>query len=285
MYPNYYFGLFPPFPREDKVFVAMSFDPQFRSRWERVIEPAVRGVSVGGRSLEPHRVDARMISDSILADILGGISNDRVVIADVTKMGSINGRAVRNGNVMYEVGLAHAIRLPEEVLLFRSDSDDLPFDIANVKVNRYDPDNDPDNTRRRVGEAIVEAIKGIDLKRHLAVRSAVQTLDVTSRFVLLRACLDGSMRDFPTRTLEQLLGNGPTNGSIRQLLEIGALAANGHLDPESIRDLNEVRDLLKYVPTKLGYSMCEYIKEEMCGDVKVRRELMNALKARIEDKD
>jgi hypothetical protein len=113
MYPANYFGLFPPFPREDKVFIAMSFDQRFEDRWTRVIGPAIRNIRVNDVPLEPHRVDIRQISDSILTEILAGITNHRAIFADVTSLGSIDGRPLRNGNVMYEVGLAHALRLPE----------------------------------------------------------------------------------------------------------------------------------------------------------------------------
>ncbi len=118
----------------------MSFDPSFDARWPHVLAPAVRAVLVNDRPLDPHRVDLRRVSDSILTEILDGIARCRVFLADLTSFGEINGRAVRNANVMYEVGLAHAVRQPEEVLLFRSDDLDLLFDITNVRVHRYDPD-------------------------------------------------------------------------------------------------------------------------------------------------
>ena len=41
MYPASFFGLFPPFPRDDRVFLAMSFDSRFDRRWNEVIAPAV----------------------------------------------------------------------------------------------------------------------------------------------------------------------------------------------------------------------------------------------------
>jgi hypothetical protein len=63
MYPATFFHLFPPFPRDDKIFVAMSFDRDFDGRWNDVIIPAIRSVEVGGKNLEPHRVDARKVSD------------------------------------------------------------------------------------------------------------------------------------------------------------------------------------------------------------------------------
>ena len=44
MFPNHYFGLFPPFPRNNRVFVAMSFDEQFKDRWQNVLVPAITSV-------------------------------------------------------------------------------------------------------------------------------------------------------------------------------------------------------------------------------------------------
>jgi len=74
MYPANYFVLFPPFPRENKVFIAMSFDQRFEDRWTRVIGPAIRNIRVNDVPLEPHRVDIRQVSDSILTEILAGIT-------------------------------------------------------------------------------------------------------------------------------------------------------------------------------------------------------------------
>ena len=110
MYPFHLFGLFPPFPREDKVFVAMSFDSRMNTRWEKVIAPAIRNVSVNSRPLEPLRVDTRRVSDSVLTDILNGIGNCRIVFADITALDVLNGVGIRNSNVLYEVGIAHASR-------------------------------------------------------------------------------------------------------------------------------------------------------------------------------
>jgi len=147
MYPSHFFGLFPPFPREDKVFVAMSFDPRFDQRWSEVIAPAVRRVLWNDKALEPLRVDSRKVSDSILTEILDGISKSRLILADITTIGKLNDTSIRNGNVMYEVGIAHAVRLPEEVLLFRSDGDTLLFDTSNIRVNKYQPEISPDEAR------------------------------------------------------------------------------------------------------------------------------------------
>ena len=109
----------------------------FNKRWELVIAPAIKTVERNDLPLEPHRVDVKRVSDSILTEILNGVSNSLVIFADVSSFGEVEDKPIRNGNVMYEVGLAHATRLPEEVILFRSDSDELLFDVANVRINRY----------------------------------------------------------------------------------------------------------------------------------------------------
>src|SRR5262245_50584462 len=114
MYPYQYFSLFPSFPRENKVFVAMSFRSLFNKRWESVISPAIKKVQRNNIPLEPHRVDSRRVSDSILTEILTGISSALVIFADISSLGTIEDKPIRNGNVMYEIGLAHATRLPEE---------------------------------------------------------------------------------------------------------------------------------------------------------------------------
>ncbi|MHC4122898.1 MAG: hypothetical protein ACYSSI_04930, partial [Planctomycetota bacterium] len=63
MYPMNLFAMFPPFPRKDAVFVAMSFDKKFNYRWEKVIQPAVRRIKRNGNILNPIRIDQSNISD------------------------------------------------------------------------------------------------------------------------------------------------------------------------------------------------------------------------------
>ena len=112
-------------------------------------------------------MDARRISDSILTEILSGVGTSRLFLADVTTLERADERPIRNGNVMYEVGIAHAVRLPEEVLLFRSDSDSLLFDVANVRVNTYSPEERPDEARALVSDSIVAALGEAQEIEHL----------------------------------------------------------------------------------------------------------------------
>lgn len=266
MFPSNYSNLFPPVPRENRVFVAMSFDPMFDKRWENVINPAIKQVERNNLSLEPNRVDIRRVSDSILTEILTGISRSLVILADVTSLGKIGNRPVRNANVMYEVGLAHAIRLPEEVILFRSDNDELLFDLANVRVNSYDPDGDPEKARRRVGTTIVEAIKEVDLKRDLSVKAAAESLDYTCWDILLTAAAKDGIHPQPMKTMGQALGNARHISAISRLLELGALRTNYlHITPELLASPNDqpAEKMLKYKLTPFGNILLEHIASEM----------------------
>jgi hypothetical protein len=57
-----------------------------------------------------------------------------MVLADVSTLGrdSGSGRPYRNGNVMYEVGIALACRQPQEVLLVRDDQHPFLFDVSTI---------------------------------------------------------------------------------------------------------------------------------------------------------
>ena len=269
MYPLHLFSLFPPFPREDKVFVAMSFDKQFDQRWEKVIAPAIRVIRVNGVALQPQRVDTRMVSDSILTEILTGISNSRVVLADVTAIGQVDDRVVRNGNVMYEVGLAHAVRLPEEVILFRSDKERLLFDVANIRVNEYDPDHDPDAARQKVSQAIIEAIREVDLRKHLAVQHAADSLDFGCWLILMEAVVAQDTINHPIiRSMGDALSNAGLVNAISRLLALGILTTEyTKITPEDLKQLldNELpqEKMIRYHVSPFGRAVRDVVLERI----------------------
>ena len=63
---------------------------------------------------------------NILQDIVEGIFNADVVIADLTGL---------NPNVFYELGLAHAMN--KKVIIITQDINELPFDIKSYRANEY----------------------------------------------------------------------------------------------------------------------------------------------------
>jgi hypothetical protein len=268
MYPAEYYCLFPPFPRKNEIFVAMSFSEEFRPRWENVIIPAVKRIAIDNNPLGASRVDVRTVGDSILTEILTGISQSRLVFADITTIGTINDKPVRNGNVLYEVGLAQAVRLPEEVLLFRSDSDPLLFDVANIRVNSYDPDGDPEQAKSQIVDSILSALTEVELKRHLTVQRAAESLDFPSwsALALAAARAKAGITHPIQRTMGQIVGSFSQTRAISRLLEIGALRTQYQkVTPELFSDAQDEQAdaLLHYKCTEFGVALFDYAVEQL----------------------
>jgi hypothetical protein len=108
-------------------FVAMPFALDFRSEYDKVIRPAIE--SAGLKAVRGDEVYTRQ---SVLADVWLGIRKSLAVVAELTG---------RNQNVMYEVGLAHAIGKP--IILLTRDEDDVPFNLRALRRTFYKV-NEPD---------------------------------------------------------------------------------------------------------------------------------------------
>jgi hypothetical protein len=134
MHPNAYLQSLWRTELRDQVFVAMSFDPRFNDRFTQVIKPAIEAEPLHGHVLEAYRVDNSKTGDSILTDIVDGIAHSRIVLADLSVVdeGRYTDTPFRNGNVMYEVGVALAARQPSEVLLVRDDRKRFLFDVSTI---------------------------------------------------------------------------------------------------------------------------------------------------------
>jgi len=245
----------------------MSFDERFRPRWEDVVAPGIRAVELNGVPLEPFRVDARHVSDSILTEILDSIAGAKLIFGDITTIGVLESVPVRNANVMYELGIAHACRLPEEVVLFRSDADQLLFDLANVRVNTYEPDKDVRAARDRVSAAAAEAFKEIDLRKLLAVKKGAAGVDAVAFGVLAAAATSDGMSHPETRTMGQILGNVQRYSALERLIEAGAIEA---VYPRVTRsDFERTPDMkldIRYHATAYGRAVLEYIARHVGAD-------------------
>ena len=220
MYPAELLNLFPPFPKTNMVFVAMSFDPKFNAKWTEILSPAASKVMVNNEALFAHRVDLANKNDSLITEIVKNISESKLFVGDISTVGylPINGntnKPVRNANVLYEVGLAHACRLPEEVILLRSDNDQLDFDISGVRVHRYNPDNIEESIESVVN-LMLEALKSIDDRKRISVENASRSVDVTMYYLLQE-----SLKNIPhpsTRTMGEVLSNTERVTAINRLL-------------------------------------------------------------------
>ena len=192
MHPHaFYANLFFPIKREE-IFVIMSFDSQFEDRWNNLYVPAIER----DLNLKANRVDYNISGDSTIHDILDSIAHAKYVIADITSVQMTDASGIcwpqRNANVMWEPGIAHLMRLPDEVLILRSDEDESIFDLTQFRVFNIDP-ADVAESRRLIRNLIRERAQIIDQTKCDYVKQAVESLDpISVNFLLNNVPFDGS---------------------------------------------------------------------------------------------
>lgn len=212
MYPRQYFDLWHPDINEDMVFVGMSFNPDESWRWHDIIRPAI--VLAG---FMPLRVDEPTISDSILIDILAGIASAKLLVIDI----SSDSTGMRNGNVMYELGLAHATRHADEVIIIRSDQQHIIFDIAQVRVHSYDASN-PRQAMEHLAGLVRERAEAVQRTKALVLHKTVSLLDeICLGFLSAHAEMDLFSAKNPERAYEPESVEG--RAAVRRLLELGTI--------------------------------------------------------------
>jgi hypothetical protein len=165
MFPQSFLKTFWRMEFKPDVFVAMSFDEKYTSRYTDIIKPAIRSISVDGIELNDRRVDTSKSGDSIHTEIMDGIAHSILFLADVSSVGkdSVTGDSYRNGNVMYEVGLALSCRLPSEVLLIRDDKDKFFFDVSDIPHTNIDF-TDKENAKLKLANLLQDRL---DERNHL----------------------------------------------------------------------------------------------------------------------
>lgn len=214
-------------------------------RRENVIIPAIKECG-----LEPIIVDTKQISDSIITEIMAGVTSARLILGDITSV-----RGHRNGNVMYEVGIAHSLRQPQEVILFRSDKSKLLFDLSNIRVNRYDPAGSPSRSKEIVTRAIQNAIREIDLTKSAMVQQTVRSLSKAPQILLIRASTR-PLEEPPHATMRDAVSYVQDRSAIERLLELGCLEAV-ITDTSGVPGTEVIN--FTYKTTSLGRAVADYL--------------------------
>ena len=233
MHPNVFLRTFWQMELRPEIFVAMTFGEDYQARYDDVIAPAIRSVDVGGVSLEPRRVDESKSGDSILTEIMDGIAHSQMVLADVSTIGkdSKSGRAYRNGNVMYEVGIALACRQPQEILLVRDDQDAFLFDVSTIPHTTLDF-TETAAAKARLTEELASRLNERKLMRDARVLNAISGLS-REEVVELRELADYSpttvwgQEDKGMVNLFQMAAT--TRLLDKQLIRFAGLLEEGHI--------------------------------------------------------
>jgi hypothetical protein len=108
--------------QQDSCFTIMPFGGWFDNYYEDIYRPAV--IEAG---LVPHRADDVYRPGTIVHDIWQFTKEAKVILADLTG---------KNPNVLYELGLAHALAKP--AIIVTESLDDIPFDLRALRIVEYD---------------------------------------------------------------------------------------------------------------------------------------------------
>lgn len=112
----------------DTCFVMMPFASPVGGYYGSIYQPAIEKAK-----LTADRADADIYgTGKIIDQIWKGITSARVLLAELTN---------RNANVLYELGLAHALHKPVVLVCSKVNEDDVPFDLRHVRVIYYDKDD------------------------------------------------------------------------------------------------------------------------------------------------
>ena len=123
--------------KRELCFVIMPFGGWFDQYYVDIFIPAVESVGLVCR-----RADDLYRPGTIVSDIWEYTKQAKIILADLTE---------KNPNVLYELGLAHALAKP--VIIVTASMDDIPFDLRALRIIQYDK-NSPN-----WGDILREAIK------------------------------------------------------------------------------------------------------------------------------
>ncbi|WP_457355172.1 hypothetical protein [Roseateles sp. P5_D6] len=221
----------------DEVFVAMSFAPRYETRFHDVFRPAIESIRYRGKPLTARRVDESQSGDSIVTEIVRGICESRLVLADVSDLSGAADASepVRNGNVMYELGLAHAVKSPAKVVIVRDDSKRLLFDVSSIPHIAIDFTS-TEAARGTVTRLLTDRLRESETIDDFKLRAFVDSISDTELSVLVR--LFKSTQSAPMElTIETKSGKIlplPIRDAFHRLRDAGLVRSHVSSNPVSI---------------------------------------------------
>lgn len=217
------------------VFVLMPFNEDFDDIFENLILPVFEE-----NGFEVARADLSINQQQILKDIVNQISKADLIVADVSGL---------NGNVMYELGLAHG--MGRRTVIITQNIDELPFDLRSYRANSY-------STRfTEVGKLKVrleEIAKGV-VNRSITFGNPVQ--DFAPEFLIQPESASNASRFKVANADDSFIPPNNTNDDG----DYGILDYSVEL-AESTKDINEISETITEAVAVIGKKI-----EERTGQI------------------
>lgn len=201
-----------------KCFVLMPFDDSYKEIYTDVYKVVCKN-----HNIECWRVDEISRPGSITKDIVEGILDADIVIADLTS---------RNPNVFYELGIAHSVG--NKTIMTSQSIEDVPFDIANYRVILYKQSiTGAKELRSKLDLSITELLKALDqtnnpLQEALSGRSALGKRRKTPLVKYI------DVNNLPKKMRDWLQENGITYAEDVNKIDLDAMANTQGLGQTSL---------------------------------------------------
>lgn len=135
MYPKFFFERFWEGEQRNELFVCMPFHDAFDLRFVDIIAPAAKETGFDNAIRVKEDTEGNVVMDKIL----DGIANSKMILIDLSddpKSPCTYSKHV-NGNVLYEAGIAHAMREPSAIVMIREqDPAKADFDVRGMTINQ-----------------------------------------------------------------------------------------------------------------------------------------------------
>ena len=171
MYRKWFFEQFWEGDQRDVLYVFMPFSEFPILKFDLIKKAAEDHFREGA-----DRADCSEGSNVIMTDVMNGIANSKMLLFDLSDdpKHSLDCKEKICQNVLYELGMAHIIREPEDIILIRKKSNiNVPFDIFDVRRDEYEGELNPDWLNKK----IKDALKNQEWHKSKRVVAAIRSLD------------------------------------------------------------------------------------------------------------
>ena len=170
MYTKYFFERFWEGEQKNQLFVCMPFADSFDKKFE-IINKVTKSLGLHGAKRVKENVGTAVITD----EILDGIANSKFLLFDLSNDPKYD-KKCPNPNVMYELGIAVAMREPSDILIIKDSSEkteELPFDVRSIRIHKHTAEIDEELFK-------IELKKTLDSQEWLKskrVKAAAESID------------------------------------------------------------------------------------------------------------
>ncbi len=171
MYAKFFFERFWEGEQKKELFVCMPFHDSFDSKFNKINNSA-KEVNFDRAVRVKEDWSANVITDKIF----DGIANSKMLLFDLSDDPVLPCKYLKqaNVNVLYELGIANAIREPQDILLIRkTSSTKIPFDISGMTINEYEGDL----TVEWLVNKLKDALKNQEWHKSKRVKAAAKSID------------------------------------------------------------------------------------------------------------